>query len=155
MYKHILVPLDGSDLAEQAVVEARKLAGPETQITLFQVIRLPLPVMSPDVGLSMPVIEIDDLTKEAMTYLNKVAAELEAAGISASCDVVEADHVADAITDYARAHDVDLIVKTTHGRGGLSRLVFGSVAEGVVRHAPCPVLLIRAALVHPQAKTQV
>lgn len=148
MYKHVLVPLDGSDLAEQAVVEAKKLVGAETEITLFQVIRLPLPVMSPDVGLSMPVIEMDDLMGEAMDYLNKVAAELSAAGITAKCAVVEADNVADAITDYARGHGIDLIVKTTHGRGGLSRLVFGSVAEGVVRHAPCPVLLIRAALVH-------
>lgn len=148
MYKHILIPLDGSDLAEQAVTEARKLIGPETRITLFQVIRLPLPVMSPDVGLSMPVIEMDDLTNEALAYLNKVAGELAAEGIEAKCEVVEADNVADAITDFARGHGVDLIIKTTHGRGGLSRLVFGSVAEGVVRHAPCPVLLIRAALVH-------
>lgn len=148
MYKHILIPLDGSDLAEQAVTEARKLIGPETRITLFQVIRLPLPVMSPDVGLSMPVIEMDDLMNEAMAYLNKVAAELAAEGIEAKCEVVEADNVADAITAFARGHGVDLIIKTTHGRGGLSRLVFGSVAEGVVRHAPCPVLLIRAALVH-------
>jgi len=148
MYKHILIPLDGSDLAEQAVTEARKLIGPETTITLFQVIRLPLPVMSPDVGLSMPVIEMDDLMNEAMAYLNKVAAELATEGIEAKCEVVEADNVADAITDFARGHSVDLIIKTTHGRGGLSRLGFGSVAEGVVRHAPCPVLLIRAALVH-------
>lgn len=148
MYKHILVPLDGSDLAEQALTEAKKLVAPETLITLFQVIRLPLPVMSPDVGLSMPVIEMDDLMSEAMGYLNKVAAELATEGITANCDVMEADNVADAITDYARGHGVDLIVKTTHGRGGLSRLVFGSVAEGVVRQAPCPVLLIRAALVH-------
>lgn len=146
MYKHILVPLDGSDLAEQAVVEARKLVAPNTEVTLFQVIRLPLPVMSPDVGLSMPVIEMDDLMSEAMSYLNKVAAELAAEGIDVKCDVVEADNVADAITEYARSHGIDLIVKTTHGRGGLSRLVFGSVAEGVVRHAPCPVLLIRASL---------
>ena len=107
-----------------------------------------LPVMSPDVGLSMPVIEMDDLMNEAMAYLNKVAAELATEGIEAKCEVVEADNVADAITDFARGHSVDLIIKTTHGRGGLSRLVFGSVAEGVVRHAPCPVLLIRAALVH-------
>ena len=148
MYKHILVPLDGSDLAEQAVVEAKKLVTTDAKITLFQVIRLPLPVMSPDVGLSMPVIEMDDLMSETMTYLNKVAATLAQEGVTAKCDVVEADNVADAIADYARKHNIDLIVKTTHGRGGLSRLVFGSVAEGVVRHAPCPVLLLRAGLVH-------
>ncbi len=148
MYKHILVPLDGSELAESALAEAKKLATAEAEIILFQVIRLPLPVMSPDVGLSMPVIEMDDLMTEAMAYLKEHAATLVQQGFTPRVDVVEADNVADAIVQYAKKHGVDLIVKTTHGRGGLSRLVFGSVAEGVVRHAPCPVLLVRAALVH-------
>lgn len=148
MYKHILVPLDGSELAESALVEAKKLATAGAEIILFQVIRLPLPVMSPDVGLSMPVIEMDDLMAEAMTYLKEHVVTLAQQGFTARADVVEADNVADAIVQYAKKHGVDLIVKTTHGRGGLSRLVFGSVAEGVVRHASCPVLLVRAALVH-------
>ena len=50
----------------------------------------------------------------------------------------------DAITDYARAEHIDLIVMSTHGRGGISRWVYGSVAEKVLQAAPCPVLLIRA-----------
>ncbi len=145
MYKHILVPLDGSELAERALVEAKGLAQEGCQITLFQVVRLPMPVVSPDVGMNMPVVDIEDMFSEAKTYLEGLAAALVKEGFNADADVVDADHVAEAIVNYATKHQVDLIIKTTHGRGGLSRLVFGSVAEGVLRHARCPILLIRTA----------
>ena len=145
MYKHILVPLDGSELAERALVEAKGLAQEGCQITLFQVVRLPMPVVSPDVGMNMPVVDIEDMFSEAKSYLEGLAAALVKEGFKADADVVDADHVAEAIVNYATKHQVDLIIKTTHGRGGLSRLVFGSVAEGVLRHARCPILLIRTA----------
>ena len=64
-------------------------------------------------------------------------------GFKASAVAVEGDNIATAIVNYAKEHDVSLIVKTTHGRGGFSRLVFGSVAEGVLRKTPCPVMFIR------------
>ncbi len=145
MYKHILVPLDGSELAERAMVEAKHLAQEGCQITLFQVIRMPLPVVSPDIGMNMPVVDIEDMYGEAKAYLERLAAQLAQEGFTADAAVVDSDHVADAIVNYATKHQVDLIIKTTHGRGGLSRLVFGSVAEGVLRHARCPILLIRTA----------
>ncbi len=145
MYKHILVPLDGSELAERALVEAKRLAHEGSQITLFQVIRLPLPIVSPDIGMNMPVVDIEDMYGEARAYLERLAAQLVQEGFTADAAVVDSDHVADAIVSYATKHQIDLIIKTTHGRGGLSRLVFGSVAEGVLRHARCPILLIRTA----------
>jgi len=145
MYKHILVPLDGSELAERALVEAKHLALEGSQITLFQVIRLPLAVVSPDIGMNMPVVDMEDMYGEAKTYLEHLAAQLVQEGFTADVAFIDADHVADAIVSYATKHQVDLIIKTTHGRGGLSRLVFGSVAEGVLRHARCPILLIRTA----------
>jgi len=79
-----------------------------------------------------------------LNYLEKLAAPLREEGVNVKTAVVERDVVAEAIVDYAEQNDIDLIVMTTHGRSGLSRLVFGSVAESVVRHAPCPVLLIRS-----------
>ena len=145
MYKHILVPLDGSELAERALVEAKHLALEGCQITLFQVIRLPLPVVSPDIGMNMPVVDMEDMFGEAKAYLDGLATQLVREGFTADAAAVDSDHVADAIVNYATKHQVDLIIKTTHGRGGLSRLVFGSVAEGVLRHARCPILLIRTA----------
>lgn len=143
MFKRILVPLDGSELAEQALVQAKGLAQDCCEVHLLQVIRLPLPVMTPDIGMSVPVIDVDELVGEAMAYLESVAEQFENQGIGAKCAVVEEDNIADAIVNYAREHSIDLIAQSTHGRGGLSRLVFGSVAEAVLRQAPCPIMLIR------------
>lgn len=144
MYKRILIPLDGSELAEKAIDEAKGLCPGQGELVLMQVVRLPLPVMTPEVGMSMPVIDMDDLNAEALAYLNSWVEKLEEEGFRASAAVVEGDNVADAITKYAAENDINLIVQSTHGRGGLSRLVFGSVSEGVLRQAPCPVMFIRS-----------
>jgi len=144
MYNRILVPLDGSELAEKALQQAQSLCPDTGEIVLLQVIRLPLPVMTPDVGMTMPVIDMDDMLAEAKAYLNEWVEALEGKGVRASAAVVEGDNVADTIADYAKQHDIALIVQSTHGRGGLSRLVFGSVAEGVLKQTPCPVMFIRA-----------
>ena len=145
MYKRSLVPLEGSELAERAIPQATGLCPQDGEIILLQVIRLPLPVMTPDIGMTMPVVDMDDMVEEGMSYLNKWVAELAEQGFSAKSVVIEGDNVADTIVDYAKENDISLIVKSTHGRGGLSRLVFGSVAEGVMRQAPCPVMFIRVA----------
>ena len=143
MFMRILVPLDGSELAEKALLQATSLCPEAGEIVLLQVLRLPLPVMTPDVGMTMPMADMDEMLDEAMGYLNKWVDQLTSEGIKASAVVVEGDNIAEAITDYAKEHESALIVKSTHGRGGLSRLVFGSVAEGVLRRTPCPVMFIR------------
>lgn len=144
MYKRILVPLDGSKLAEQAIPYATELCKGATTVTLFQVVHLPLPLAAPDVSIAVPMPSEEELLQEARTYLEGIAAKLRPEGVNVKVDAIERGVVADAIVDYAAKHDISLIVMTTHGRSGLSRLVFGSVAESVVRNAPCPVLLIRA-----------
>ena len=144
MFKRILVPLDGSELAELALRQALSLCPDAGEIVLLQVIRLPLPVMTPDVGMTMPMVDMDDMLDDAMAYLNRWVEDLEKMGVQAVAAVVEGDNVADTIADYAKQHDIALIIQSTHGRGGFSRLVFGSVAEGVLRQTPCPVMFIRA-----------
>lgn len=144
MYKRILVPLDGSKLAESALPHAREVCTETAEILLLEVIRLPMPIMTPDISMSLPVVDTEELKNEAREYLKGVAGKLKKEGLRVSYDVVEADDVADAIVNYAREHNVDLIVQSTHGRGGLSRLVFGSIAEGVLRKTSCPVMFIRA-----------
>jgi nucleotide-binding universal stress UspA family protein len=143
MYKNILVPLDGSKLAEQAIPYATELCKGSTEVTLFQVVHLPLNLAAPDVSIATPLPDPQELIEEALAYLEELAKPLREEGVTIKTDAIERDVVADAIVAYAREHDIDLIVMTTHGRSGLSRLVFGSVAESVVRHTPCPVLLIR------------
>ncbi len=144
MYQRILVPLDGSKLAEQALPYATELCKGSVEVILFQVVHLPLPLAAPDASLAVPVPAPDELLQEAKNYLEGIAEKLRGEGVSVRTDAVERDVVADAIVEYAAEHGVDLIVMTTHGRSGISRLIFGSVAESVVRHAPCPVLLVRA-----------
>jgi nucleotide-binding universal stress UspA family protein len=144
MYQKILVPLDGSKLAEQAIPYATELCKGSTEVTLFQVVHLPLPLAAPDVSMATPMPDPQELKQEAIDYLEGLAKDLREDGVNVKTDAVERDVVAEAIVAYAEENDIDLIVMTTHGRSGFGRLVFGSVAESVVRHTPCPVLLIRA-----------
>ena len=144
MYHKILVPLDGSKLAEKAIPYATELCKGATEVTLFQVVHLPLPLAAPDVSMATPLPDPNELRQEALDYLEEIAKGLREDGVNVKTDTIERDVVAEAIVAYAEENGIDLIVMTTHGRSGFSRLVFGSVAESVVRHAPCPVLLIRA-----------
>ncbi len=77
-------------------------------------------------------------------YLSRLAAELrEASGHPVEFDELHDGNPTDAVCEYARRHGASLIVASSHGRSGLSRLAMGSVSSGFVRHAPCPVLVFR------------
>ncbi len=144
MYKKILVPLDGSGLAEMALYHAEALALEfKSQLVLLRVVISPYQLIAPDLVLSGTVSEVPGLREQAQQYLQAVSGMLRAKGLTASTVILESP-VPDAIIDYAKGEGVDLIVMSTHGRGGISRWVYGSVAEKVLQGAPCPVLLIRA-----------
>lgn len=144
MYKQILVPLDGSALAEEALTHARDLAAQlGSKIILLRVVVSPYAIAAPDLILAGYDPVDENFTRVAQDYLHGVAAGLQAAGLQASVRTCEGP-VAEAIIDHACAAGVDMIVMSTHGRGGLSRWVYGSVADRVLQAAPCPVLLIRA-----------
>lgn len=143
MYTHILCTLDGSPLAEQALPHALTMAKMfGARLTLLRVVEVPpLPVLP-----ELATVEIEllpQLEQEARAYIEQKVAELKEEGVVVQGDVVEG-RAAEAIADYASENNVDLIVMATHGRSGLSRWAFGSVAERVLRQAHCPVLLIRA-----------
>ncbi len=143
MYRHILIPLDGSPLAEQALHQIPHLAAEGAQVTLVQVVRAPLPIVAPEMAVPIPATGLEEAKAEAAAYLQTEASALAAHQVATDIAVIEGNDVAQSVVAYAKAHGVDVIVMSTHGRGGLSRLVFGSAAEEVVRHAPCPVLVIR------------
>jgi len=143
MYKKILVPLDGSELAKNALEEAVKLAkcfGAE--IILFQVVPF-MPIYgSPE--LVTPLI-VDEKQKEvAEKYLTNVAEELEKKTLKVTRMVRTGQQVALEIIDYAKESGADLIVMCTHGRSGITRWMLGSVAQKVLVRAETPVLLIRS-----------
>lgn len=135
--RRILVPLDGSELAEMALPYAEELAKRLNGEVLLM--RAALARVGPG---GDPVIAQVRAVTEAETYLAEVEAQLTARGIKAQ-SVVPYGSPAQEIVDEARIRNTDLIVMSTHGRSGLGRLVSGSVADEVLRKSGVPVLLIK------------
>jgi nucleotide-binding universal stress UspA family protein len=146
MYKKILVPLDGSVLAEKAIPHAAALAkGTGAEVTLVTVVQLTFGVAGAKLE-AMPEFAAERraaLAGEAMVYLQKIQKGLTDQGVVAKTVALEGD-IASEIINYAEKNDFDLIAMATHGRSGVKRFVMGSVAEKVSRSAGKPVLLIRA-----------
>jgi nucleotide-binding universal stress UspA family protein len=142
MYKKILVPLDGSELAKKALNEAEKLAKyTGSEIILFEVVPF-MPIYgSPE--LVTPFI-VDEKQKEsAEKYLFNLAEELRKKEFKVTTMVRTGQQVAVEIIDYAKESGADLIVMCTHGRSGITRWMLGSVAHKVLSRGETPVLLIR------------
>jgi nucleotide-binding universal stress UspA family protein len=150
MFKRILVCLDGSKLAEQilpyATEEAIHFQG---KLVLLQVVQEPV-AFSPAIPGEAPIpIETDVMvegTKEALNraraYLEKLAARIRRKGVQVKTVAIPG-RADEAILDYANTNRINLIAIATHGRGGLRRAVFGSVADRVLRESGLPVLVIR------------
>jgi nucleotide-binding universal stress UspA family protein len=151
MYERILVALDGSDLALRVLPHVEALARRfASHVTLLRAITPPSAIIAGSaVGptpVARPVVDPTPLVeaerREATEHLEAVGLPLSDSGVNAEYEVREGD-AAEVITRGAAELGADLIAMTTHGRGGLGRLVFGSVADAVLRGAPCPVLLVR------------
>lgn len=143
--KRILVPLDGSPLAEKALPMAITLAQkPGSQIILLRVLQFFMTVRGgyQVVFPSERLTEYSDIYQEAEKYLQTQQAELQRQGIETRMLLCPASPDKD-VVDIIVAQNVDLIVMATHGRGGLARWASGSVADEVMRHGHCPVLLVR------------
>jgi nucleotide-binding universal stress UspA family protein len=145
MSRTIVVPLDGSEFAEHAVAAAAGIARSEgARLHLVRAHEAPVIPTSPDVMVPYDAKWDAALRQEEREYLQSVANRIsEKWGITTRTEVVDGPP-AMAIATYAREMEVDLIVMTTHGRGGLSRMWLGSVADGVIRRGGVPVLLLRA-----------
>lgn len=142
MYAKILVPLDGSALAERAVNHAAELArGSGGEVILLQVVRGPL-AEAPEVGREEEERAIREAAAAALRYLDVAAAPLRAKGTPVRTLVRDGDPVS-VILECAHKENVDVIVMSTHGRTGISRVVMGSVAEKVVLTTKRPVMLIK------------
>jgi nucleotide-binding universal stress UspA family protein len=142
MYERALVPLDGSTTAEGVVPFILQIAGPlGLDVTLLRVVIPAHPAAAIEVG---PVVleNTDKLCAQAEAYLVPFATELRANSIRVTTHVRRGEP-AQEILACVRDSKADLIIMTTHGRTGFSRLLFGSVAEAVLRHADVPVLLMR------------
>jgi len=156
MYKKILVPLDGSELAECVLPHVESIAkGCDAKNVIFLRVAEPLhwvvgppyvPVGVDDsTGLSHEDINRFDSENEAAakSYLEQLAGRAKYDGAVIQSEVVTGQ-AAESITEYATQHEIDLIAIATHGRSGISRWVWGSVADRVLRSACLPVLIVRA-----------
>jgi nucleotide-binding universal stress UspA family protein len=138
MFKRILVPLDGSSLAEAILPQVQGLAkalGAELFLVRAAAAHV-FPGVDPTEG------EVD-VVRKAEAYVTEVAGRLRDAGIPIHT-AVRYGEAAEEILRHIKDNAVDLVAMSTHGRSGLSRLVLGSVAAQVVHRATVPVLLLRA-----------
>ena len=155
MYKEILVPLDGSDVSASALSTARQLA--ETlgarihllQVTSqseeFSVLRgAEFGTMGSDYSQQVLDEVLTAQRDRIERYLNEVGDELQSVGLTVM-KAVEDGQAADKIVDYAEAAGIDLILMSTHGRGGVRRFLVGSVTDKVIRSTELPVLVV-----HPE-----
>jgi nucleotide-binding universal stress UspA family protein len=141
-YRHLLLPLDGSDTAEIALADAASVAASNgARLTLLYVVP---PALAEMYGAATIVADHREGLRgdAAHRYLDSVRAKLEATPIEAHTAVAVGE-AAEAILAYAGEHGVDLVVMATHGRSGWRRWVLGSVAERVLHAAAEPVLLVR------------
>jgi nucleotide-binding universal stress UspA family protein len=144
--RHVLVTLDGSSESREILSHARTLAGLfEARITLFRVIPPHFPIASPFT--SHTSHEYQGLEEEVAAARDALEVEAEALreeGFAVQTMTVSGVHAPDGILEFAEGNQVDAIAMATHGRGGVARLILGSVADKVIRGGNIPVLLHRA-----------
>jgi len=144
-FRHIMVPLDGSTLAEQILSRVVPLAKvEEATITLLHVLTQEKDDYRSEENAELPWWE--KRVTGAKSYLARRAAEIRRAGVPAGFDVVLGDKVPEAIADFSRREGADLIAIATHGRGGLARVLRGSVADALTKSAMSSILVF-----HPES----
>ena len=147
MYQHIMVPMDGSKLAECVLPHVEAVAGISNtiKVTLVRVVE-PLHLHGGVESGFMPEerqrLE-DDATDIARSYLDNIARQLKDKGTAAEFEVLHGG-VIEKLSEYANKHGVDLIIISTHGHSGIGRLVWGNVADRVLRSVHAPVFMVRA-----------
>ena len=149
MYRKVLVPLDGSELAGCTLSHVKHLFkdGSLEEVTLLNVVKVDLPWAA--MGDNAYPVDLDinairePIFLASRKYLADVESQLVSEGIKVKTESLEGSRPADTITEYARKEGMDMIIIGTHGYTGLKKLMLGSVAFGVLHQSHIPVLLIR------------
>jgi nucleotide-binding universal stress UspA family protein len=147
MYEKVVVPLDGSELAECVLPHVEALAG-NSGVKEVVLVRVYDPYRIPS-GVDN-ILSDEDMARvnseqrsAAEKYLKDLAGRIRFGNIQPRWEVLKGQ-VAESLSDYARKNNFDLIVIATHGRSGISRWVWGSIADRILRSSCVPVLMVRA-----------
>lgn len=148
MYKKVLVPLDGSKLAECVLPHLDTIAaGCGVQNIHFLRVVKPFYPISDYMGDSISGMDVVNINNDAVTaaenYLKQIIDKIKYPDIKLQWEVIRGNE-AESITDYAKNNEIDLIIIATHGRSGVGRWVWGSVADRTLRSSCVPVLMVRA-----------
>ena len=164
--KRILVPIDGSQFSRQIFVHLSRYLDPaQNELILLRVgeprqgsVGKPMRPAAPDTDVAMFETRQDQLAAQHPIYASQEYASaqaelarefqhdihlLEQAGYTAATEIRFDEQPGPAIVNYIENHDIDLVAMTTHGRTGVNRLFFGSVAEYIVRHVSIPIMMVR------------
>lgn len=142
--KHILVATDFSEPSAVAVDYGRDLATSyDVTLHVLHVIENMAALYAPELGFALADVE-RNIEAAVRSDLDAAIGTFEGDTSKVRAIVTRGSNVAHAITEYAKTNAIDLIIVGTHGRGAVSRFLMGSIAERVVRTAPCPVLTVHA-----------
>jgi len=147
-FRHMVITMDGSVEARNILPFAEGLAGTSmAQLTLLQVIPRQYPLTAPytsHASHGFQGLDAETAVADAEKALDRIAPPLRERGFRVETETVWGAHPAEGILEFVESHDVDVIAMETHGRGGVARLILGSVADKVIRGATVPVLLHRS-----------
>lgn len=145
MYDRILIPTDGSELADKAVDQGLALAeAVGSKVTVVRVTNVPAPMVYEGVVVALPTEEIRaEIAARVADHFKLLESKASALGVAVETVHVENDSPWEAIIDTAKAKSADLIVMASHGRRGLSAVLLGSETQKVLTHTTIPVLVCR------------
>ena len=144
-YQKILVPLDGSGWAQRAIPHAVDIArsNANSEIILLNVFVPPAREFADQIALAQGEDQAQQTRDQMKQYLIGLRSELREEDVKVRTHLIEGSAVAHLICDYVTSEGIDLVVMCSHGRTGLSRMLFGSVARDVMQCINIPVLLIQ------------
>jgi nucleotide-binding universal stress UspA family protein len=143
-YRKILVPIDGSGWSQRAIPHAQDIArSNNAEIILLHIFSPPTQAYTADIELAGQTGAVDEMREWVAQYLAGLKAEMRDQNVPASIQMIESRDVPATICTVIERENVDLVVMSTHGRTGVARMLFGSVAKSVMERTDVPVLLVR------------
>lgn len=142
-YSKIVVPLDGPGWSQRAIPHAVDIArANDAELILLHVFRPPASEFTDQISLAGQDSQIQQMREQAKQFLIGIRSELRGEHMKVRTHMIEGQGVANHICDFVNSEGVDLVVMSTHGRSGIARFLFGSVANQVMQCVKVPVLLI-------------